>query len=273
MVAEAARRAQPADEAEGFEAIIGRGVRATVGGQVVLVGSGEFLIEAGVGAANLPPLAVPGTAAARTTVFVAADAVALGAIDIDDPIKPGAAEAVRALHQAGLTVHLLSGDTPAAAQAVAASVGIESVRAAVRPADKAAHVKALQAAGHVVAMVGDGINDAPALAQADVGIAIGSGTDVAIEASDITLIGGDPRLVASAIALSRRTLRVIRENLAWAFGYNVVLIPVAMGLFYPFFGLRLDPMLAAAAMAFSSVSVVLNSLRLRGSTPPAGRRP
>ena len=273
VLAEAARRGLPTDEAEGFEAIIGRGVRATVGGQVVLVGSGDFLVEGGVSPANLPPLAAPGAAAARTTVFVAADAVALGAIDIDDPIKPGAADAVRALHEAGLVVHLLSGDTPAAAEAVAASVGIESVTAGVRPADKARHVKALQAAGHVVAMVGDGINDAPALAQADVGIAIGSGTDVAIEASDITLIGGDPRLVASAIALSRRTLRVIRENLAWAFGYNVVLIPVAMGLLYPFFGLRLDPMLAAAAMAFSSVSVVLNSLRLRGSTPPAGSRP
>ena len=273
VLAEASRRGLPTDEAEGFEAIIGRGVRATVGGQVVLVGSGDFLVEGGVNAVSLPPLAAPGAAAARTTVFVAADTVALGAIDIDDPLKPGAADAVRALHEAGLVVHLLSGDTPAAAEAVAASVGIESVTAGVRPADKARHVKALQAAGHVVAMVGDGINDAPALAQADVGIAIGSGTDVAIEASDITLIGGDPRLVASAIALSRRTLRVIRENLAWAFGYNVVLIPVAMGLLYPFFGLRLDPMLAAAAMAFSSVSVVLNSLRLRGSTPPAGSRP
>ena len=272
VVEEATRRGLTADAAEGFEAITGRGVRASVEGRLVLVGSGDYLIEEGVPAAGIPPLAAPGSVAARTTVFVAVDAVALGAIDIDDPIKPGVAEAVRALHDAGLTVQLLSGDTQAAAEAVAASVGIESVRAGVRPAEKADHVKALQAAGHVVAMVGDGINDAPALAQADVGIAIGSGTDVAIEASDITLIGGDPRLVASAIAISRRTLRVIRENLAWAFGYNVVLIPVAMGLLYPAFGLRLDPMLAAAAMAFSSVSVVLNSLRLRGSTPAAARQ-
>ncbi len=273
VVGEAVRRGLPADAAEGFEAITGRGVRARVEGRLVLVGSGDYLVEEGVSRAGLPPLAAPGTAAARTTVLVAVDGSALGAIDIDDPLKPGAAEAVRALRDAGLAVHLLSGDTPAAAQAVAAAVGIESVTAGVRPAEKVDHVKALQAAGHIVAMVGDGINDAPALAQADVGIAIGSGTDVAIEASDITLIGGDPRLVGSAIGLSRRTLRVIRQNLAWAFGYNVVLIPVAMGLLYPAFGLRLDPMLAAAAMAFSSVSVVLNSLRLRGSTSADGRQP
>ena len=273
ILAEADRRGLSIDVADDFEALTGRGVRASVDGALVLVGSADHLVEAGVVASGLPPLAAPGEAAARTTVFVAADGVALGAIDIDDPIKPGATDAVRALHDAGLAVQLLSGDTLAAAQAVAASIGIESVTAGVRPAGKADHIKALQAAGHRVAMVGDGINDAPALAQADVGIAIGSGTDVAIEASDITLIGGDPRLVGSAIDSSRRTLRIIRQNLVWAFGYNVVLIPVAMGLLYPTFGIRLDPMLAAAAMAFSSVSVVLNSLRLRGSAPPTEGHP
>jgi Cu+-exporting ATPase len=148
---------------------------------------------------------------------------------------------------------------------VARRLGIEHVVAEALPADKADYIRALRAEGRRVAMVGDGINDAPALAQADVGVAIGTGTDVAVEASDVTLIGGDPGLVGTAIAMSRRTMRVIRQNLAWAFGYNIVLIPIAMGVLYAPFGIRLDPVLAAAAMAFSSVSVVLNSLRLRGA--------
>ncbi len=177
--------------------------------------------------------------------------------------SPALARPSPRLRDAGITVHLLSGDSWAAAESVARAVGIEQVMAEVLPGEKAAHVGALQRAGHRVAMVGDGINDAPALAQADVGIAIGTGTDVAMEASDITLVGGDPRLVGVAIRVSHATLRVIRQNLLWAFGYNVLLIPVAMGLLYPLVGLRLDPVLAAAAMAFSSVSVVLNSLRLR----------
>jgi len=159
----------------------------------------------------------------------------------------------------------VTGDGRATAESVARSVGIapDHVLADVLPGEKAERVRALQAAGRIVAMVGDGINDAPALAQADLGVAIGTGADVAIEASDVTLVGGDPRLVTSAITLSRRTMRVIRENLGWAFGYNVVLIPVAMGVLYPLTGLTLNPALAAGAMAFSSVSVVLNSLRLR----------
>jgi Cu+-exporting ATPase len=226
------------------------------------VGNRAFLDAAGVGVEALEALE-QGASGGDTTALVAIDHVAAGAIDISDALKPSAAEAVRELRAHGLEVHLLSGDRAAAAQAVAQQVGIDHVGAEVSPAGKAAYVEALRRDGQRVAMVGDGINDAPALAAADVGIAIGSGTDVALEASDITLVGGDPRLAVSAVRVSRATLRVIRQNLVWAFGYNVLLIPVAMGLLYPFFGLRLDPILAAAAMAFSSVSVVLNSLRLR----------
>ena len=260
IVAEAERRGLDVAEAEDFEATTGRGVRATVAGREVLVGSAAFLTESGVDATDLAP--DPGSTPV-TTAYVAVDGAAAGAIDITDELKPGARDAVAELRAKGVEVHLVSGDTQAAAGAVAAAVGIEHVTAGVLPGDKAAHVERLQADGRRVAMVGDGINDAPALARADVGIAIGTGTDIALEASDITLVGGDPRLVGLAMRVSRGTLGVIRQNLVWAFGYNVVLIPVAMGLLYPFFGLRLDPILAAAAMAFSSVSVVLNSLRLR----------
>ncbi len=189
----------------------------------------------------------------------------LGLILVADPVKAEATEAVRTLRGEGLEVWLVTGDHRATADAVARQVGIdpEHVRAEVLPGQKADVVRDLQGRGLRVAMVGDGINDAPALAQADLGIAIGTGADVAIEASDVTLVGGDPRGVAAAIALSRRTLGVIRQNLAWAFGYNVVLIPVAMGALYPLTGTLLSPALAAGAMALSSVSVVTNSLRLR----------
>jgi Cu+-exporting ATPase len=260
VLAEAERRGLHLAEAAAFEAVTGRGVRATVEGHEVLVGSEAYLLEAGVEGTRA--LVSRGEVPA-TTVMVALDGVVVGALDITDEIKPSAAGAVRELQRNGIEVHLLSGDTVSAAEAVAAVVGIEHVTAGVLPRDKVAHIERLQREGHTVAMVGDGINDAPALAQADVGIAIGTGTDVALEASDITLVGGDPRLVGTAVRTSRGTLRVIRQNLGWAFGYNVVLIPVAMGVLYPFFGLRLDPIFAAAAMAFSSVSVVLNSLRLR----------
>jgi Cu+-exporting ATPase len=261
IVAEAGRRALTLPEISGFEATAGRGVVAEVGSRRVLVGNRSFLAAGDVAMAAQPPTAQQ--AIPVTTVLVAVDGTFAGSIDIADELKSTAAAAVSQLRRAGLTVHLLSGDAAPAAEAVAALVGIEHVRAEVSPAEKAAHVRALKDSGHVVAMVGDGINDAPALAAADVGVAIGTGTDVALEASDITLVGGDPRLVTSAMRASQGTLKVIRQNLGWAFGYNVVLIPVAMGLLYPAFGLRLDPILAAAAMAFSSVSVVLNSLRLR----------
>ena len=263
IIEEAARRGVAELEAETFDSITGKGIVARIDGEDVVVGNAALLADHGVDATPLADVPESDGLIPRTRVLVASGQALLGSISISDPVKAGSAEAVRELRDAGITLHLLSGDSRSAAEAVAAQVGIDHVVAEVLPADKAGHIAALQAEGHRVAMVGDGINDAPALAQADVGIAIGGGTDVAISASDITLVGGDPRLVHSAITLSRRTMRVIRQNLVWAFGYNVVLIPVAMGLLYPFFGIRLDPVLAAAAMAFSSVSVVLNSLRLR----------
>ena len=252
-----------------FAAIVGGGAEAIVDGVPVIVGSARLLAERGI---DLGPLGATGEAQAgqgRTPVYVARDGVAVGLITIADPVKPEAAEAVRALAAQGVTAWLVTGDHRATAEAVALAAGIpsERIRAGVLPGDKAALVAELQAAGAVVAMVGDGINDAPALAAADLGIAIGTGADVAIEASDVTLVGGDPRGVVAALALSRRTMSVIRQNLFWAFAYNVVLIPVAMGILYPAFGVTINPAMAAGAMALSSVSVISNSLRLRTYDP------
>ena len=253
-------------KAEGFESITGRGVTGTMDGATVLVGSRRLMTERGVDLAALDTQAADAAANGATVIFVSVDSAAAGVIAISDPVKAESAEAVRDLRAAGLDVWLLTGDARITAEAVARAVGIpaDHVIAEVLPADKDATIERLQAEGHRVAMVGDGINDAPALARADLGVAIGTGADVAIEASDITLVGGDPRLVASAIALSRATIRVIRQNLFWAFAYNVLLIPIAMGVLYPAFGITLNPALAAGAMALSSVSVVTNSLRLRG---------
>jgi Cu+-exporting ATPase len=203
----------------------------------------------------------------KTVVYLAFAGRALGLLAVADTLKPEAARTVRALGGLGVTVVMLTGDHCATAAAIARAAGIERVLAEVPPEGKAAEVKSLQAEGRRVAMVGDGINDAPALAQADVGIAMGSGTDVAIEAADITLMRGDLTGVVAAVELARRTIRVVKQNLGWAFGYNVVLIPVAAGLLYPLAGVLLSPMLAGAAMAFSSVSVVANSLRLRRWRP------
>ena len=254
----------------GFTALAGGGVEGTVerdGRSIaVVVGSRRLMSERGTIVTSLDGAATAAEAAGQTVAFVAVDGAAAGLIALGDPVKPTSAAAVRALTESGIEVWLVTGDARATAEAVARQVGIpaERIEAEARPGDKAATIERLQARGLVVAMVGDGINDAPAIAHADLGVAIGTGADVAIEASDVTLIGGDPRSVASAIELSRATMTVIRQNLFWAFAYNVVLIPVAMGVLYPAFGITLNPAIAAGAMALSSVSVVANSLRLRG---------
>jgi Cu+-exporting ATPase len=202
-------------------------------------------------------------AAGKTLAFVAFDGRPAGVLALADTLKPGAREAVAALRRTGRKVVMLTGDNERTARALAGEAGIDEVLAEVLPGDKAEVVHRLQTEGRRVAMVGDGINDAPALAQADVGLALGTGTDVAMASADITLISGDLGTVVAAVELSRRTIRTIRQNLFWAFVYNVIGIPVAAGVLYPFFGLLLDPMIASAAMALSSVSVVTNSLRLR----------
>ena len=264
-VLEAARaRELPLVVAGDFAALGGRGVTGLVDGRRVLLGNRALLAEAGIDTSALDAVAAEAAAHGRTPVYAAVDDVARGLLVIADPIKPTSAAAVRALQARGLEVHLLTGDDERTARAVAAQVGIEHVIAQVLPAEKVRVIQRLQAeSGRRVAMVGDGINDAPALAQADVGIAIGTGTDVALEASDVTLVGGDLHGVVTAIQVSRATMRVIRQNLFWAFFYNVLGIPIAAGALYPFLGVLLSPVVASAAMALSSVSVVANSLRLR----------
>jgi Cu+-exporting ATPase len=255
-------------EAVDFAATAGGGIEATVSGARVLVGRPGFFEANGVDFRPLGAAAEALAADGKTPVFVALDGRLAGVIAIADTLKAGSAAAVAELHRLALEVAMLTGDNLRTAEAIARSVGISRVLADVRPDGKAAAVKALQAEGKPVAMVGDGINDAPALASATVGVAMGTGTDVAMESAGVTLMSGDLRGLVTAIALSRATMRNIRQNLFWAFAYNVILIPVAMGVLYPFTGLLLDPILAAAAMALSSVTVVSNALRLRRFQPP-----
>ncbi len=258
-------------EAEDFRALSGLGVRGRVGGVGALVGSARLLADAGVSTEAISGRAEALAAEGKTVMLAAADGEAAGVVAVADVARPEAAEAVALLKDLGLSVYMLTGDNARTAQAIASQVGIDEVRAEVLPDQKAEAVKALQNQGQHVAMVGDGINDAPALAQADVGIAIGRGTDIAMEAGDITLVRDDLRLVAEAIRLSRATLSNIRQNLFWAFFYNTAGIPVAAGVLFPIIGRLLHPAMAAAAMAFSSVSVVANALRLRGYRAISGR--
>jgi P-type Cu+ transporter len=264
IVAAARERGLEPTEPERFEAAIGHGVTATAAGRRVAVGSAGHLSEVGVDPSALATEAERLEEDGKTAVRVAVDGEPAGLIAIADTLKPEAPEAVAELHRLGLEVAMLTGDNRRTGEAIARQCGIERVLAEVLPDDKVGEVQRLQEEGRRVAMVGDGINDAPALAQADIGIAIGTGTDIAMEASDMTLISGDLRGVSAPIELSRQTMRTIKQNLVGAFAYNVSLIPVAAGVLYPIWGITLDPILAAGAMAASSVTVVGNALRLRG---------
>jgi Cu+-exporting ATPase len=252
-----------------FGAVAGHGIRARIDGHEVLIGNHKLMTEAGIGLDGLDAKASQLADEGKTAMFAAIDGKPAGLIAVADTLKPNSKAAVEALKKLGLKVYMLTGDNPRTAAAIARQVGIEHYFAEVLPHQKADKVRELQAQGERVAMVGDGINDAPALAQADIGIAIGTGTDVAMQAAEITLMSGDLRGVVTAIALSKQTIRTIRGNLFWAFFYNVLGIPIAAGVLYPFFGILLNPMISAAAMAFSSVFVVTNSLRLRGFKAPA----
>ncbi len=253
---------------QGFEGIAGHGVAATVDGHQVMVGNRRLMEREQVALNGLEARADALQEQAKTAMWLAVDGQVSAIIGVADTIKEGSKEAVQSMHDQGLIVVMMTGDNQATAQAIAEEVGIDRVFAEVMPGDKADYVTKLQEEGYSVAMVGDGINDAPALAQADVGMAIGTGTDVAMETADVTLMRGDLRSVPQAIKLSKATMRNIKENLAWAFGYNIALIPIAAGILAPFpwapdFLRQLSPILAAGAMAFSSISVVSNALRLR----------
>jgi len=245
-----------------FDAANGLGVQADIDGKRVLVGSRGFLAQRGVDTQRWEARAEAWRAEAKTVVFFAVNGIAAGIAAVADPIKDSTREAIAALKRSGVRVVMLTGDSRGTAEAVARQLGIDEALAEVLPEDKAGHVRRLQAEGRKVAMAGDGINDAPALAQADVGVAMGTGTDVAMESAGVTLVKGDLRGIARAAVLSRATMRNIRQNLVFAFGYNALGIPVAAGVLYPAFGLLLSPVFAGAAMALSSVSVVTNALRL-----------
>jgi len=257
------RGIQLGPEPEGFASIAGKGVRGRIDGHEVALGNRGFLDELGVATTELEHRAEALRREGQTLVFLALDRKAAGLLGIADPLKPGAGDAVRALRSQGIRVVMLTGDNRTTADAVARQLGLDAVIAELLPEQKLATVKQLQAEGRCVAMAGDGINDAPALAQAQVGIAMGTGSDIAMESAEVTLVNGDLRGIVRALALSRRTMRNIRQNLLFAFLYNSAGVPIAAGVLYPAFGLLLSPIIAAAAMSLSSVSVIGNSLRLR----------
>lgn len=248
---------------EAFDSITGRGIVGAVEGHALAIGNATLLADWAIDHAPMLAVADRLAAGGKTPMYVSADGVLAAVIAVADPIKESSRDAIRRFHDLGLEVVMLTGDNRRTAEAVAREAGIDRVVAEVLPDGKVAEIERLQSEGQVVAMVGDGINDAPALAKADIGMAIGTGADIAVEAGDVVLMRGDLRAAAQAVELSRRTMRTMKQNLFWAFIYNVIGIPVAAGVLYPAFGLLLSPILASAAMAFSSVSVVTNSLRLR----------
>jgi Cu+-exporting ATPase len=263
IVAGAEGRGLTVPEARAFRSLTGRGVTGEVEGRAVAIGTARLLEESGIDPGDLPARAEGLRGDGQTVVFVAVDGRAAGLLGVADPVKESAAEAVAQLHREGLRVVMLTGDNRTTAGAVARGLGIDDVRAEVLPDQKGEAVRRLRSEGRVVAMAGDGVNDAPALAEAQVGIAMGTGTDVAMESAGVTLVKGDLRGIVRARRLSRATMRNIRQNLAFAFLYNVLGVPVAAGVLYPVLGLLLSPMIASAAMTFSSVSVIVNALRLR----------
>ena len=266
IVEEAQQRQLTLSPVSDFDSPVGKGVIGTVEGQLVVSGSPKFLAEHGVDTASLAAQAERLREKAATVIFVGIGGRLAGFVAIADPIKATTPRALQALKAAGVRIVMLTGDGKTTAQAVARELGIDEVVAEVLPEDKAAVVQRLKSEGRVVAMAGDGVNDAPALAAAEVGIAMGTGTDVAMESAGITLLQGDLMGIVRARTLSHATMRNIRQNLFLSFAYNVAGIPLAAGLLYPLFGLLLSPVVAAAAMALSSVSVIGNALRLRTVT-------
>jgi len=265
IVAGAEERGVALLKAESFESLTGKGVKGTVNGRSVALGNRALLDGLGINAYELASRAESHRAEGQTVMFVVVDGKAAGILGVADPVKESSPDAIRQLHEQQIRIVMLTGDSRTTAEAVSRRLGIDEVVAEVLPNQKAEIVKRFQGEGRRVAMAGDGINDAPALAQADVGIAMGTGTDVAMQSAGVTLVKGDLRGIVRAIALSRATMKNIKQNLFFAFVYNALGVPLAAGVLYPFVGLLLSPMIAAAAMSFSSVSVIGNALRLRSA--------